>query len=167
MELEFRKAIKDDSERIWIILQQAIERRHSDGSLQWQNGYPNPEIIAQDIDNQVGFVLSHEGKVQAYAAIILNDEPAYRQIEGQWLSNGDFYVIHRVAVSDEKLGQGYAKALFKFAEKLAIESSVSSLRVDTNFDNPAMLHVFKKAGFIYCGEVLMKGAMRKAYEKLL
>jgi hypothetical protein len=27
------------------ILQQAIARRKADGSNQWQDGYPNPEVI--------------------------------------------------------------------------------------------------------------------------
>jgi hypothetical protein len=31
--------------QIWIILQQAIARRKADGSNQWQDGYPNPEVI--------------------------------------------------------------------------------------------------------------------------
>jgi hypothetical protein len=31
------------------ILQQAIARRKADGSNQWQDGYPNPEVILNDI----------------------------------------------------------------------------------------------------------------------
>jgi hypothetical protein len=29
--------------------QQAIARRKADGSNQWQDGYPNPEVILNDI----------------------------------------------------------------------------------------------------------------------
>jgi hypothetical protein len=39
--------------------------------------------------------------------------------------------------------------------------------VDTNFDNAAMLHILKKLGYTYCGEVYLAGGERKAFEKLL
>ena len=48
-ELTFRKAQQKDSNKIWTILQQAIERRKLDGSTQWQDGYPNEETIEKDI----------------------------------------------------------------------------------------------------------------------
>ena len=50
MNYNFRKATITDAPKIWIILQQAILRRKADGSNQWQDGYPNPEIIQQDIE---------------------------------------------------------------------------------------------------------------------
>lgn len=40
-------------------------------------------------------------------------------------------------------------------------------KVDTNFDNAAMLHLLKKLGYTYCGEVYLAGGERKAFEKLL
>ena len=40
-------------------------------------------------------------------------------------------------------------------------------KVDTNFDNVAMLHILKKLGYTYCGEVYLAGGERKAFEKLL
>ena len=107
-EIKFRKATQDDPDKIWEILQQAIERRRLDNSQQWQNGYPNPETVNSDIEKQIGYVLVENDNVVAYSAVILNDEPAYENIEGKWLSDGDFNVIHRLAVSDEVVGKGYA-----------------------------------------------------------
>ena len=37
-EIRLRKAQIDEKDRIWNILQQAIERRRQDGSTQWQQG---------------------------------------------------------------------------------------------------------------------------------
>lgn len=36
-----------------------------------------------------------------------------------------------------------------------------------NFDNASMLHLLKKLGYTYCGEVYLAGGVRKAFEKLL
>lgn len=163
----FRKAGAADADRIWEILQQAIERRRLDGSRQWQDGYPNPDTVKKDLANGWGFVLVDEKGVIAYSALILNDEPAYDQIDGAWLTLGDFLVVHRVAVSDRVAGKGIATRLFKAIEQHAIVQHIPSIKVDTNFDNPAMLRVFEKLGYMYCGEVILFGAPRKAFEKVL
>lgn len=163
----FRKAEIADAGRIWEILQQAIERRRLDGSRQWQDGYPNPDTVKTDLANGWGFVLADETGVIAYSALIVNDEPAYDQIDGAWLTHGDFLVIHRVAVSDEVAGKGIATRLFKEIEAYALSKQIPSIKVDTNFDNAAMLRVLEKLGYIYCGEVILYGAPRKAFEKVL
>ncbi|SNV37160.1 Acetyltransferase (GNAT) family [Chryseobacterium taklimakanense] len=166
-EIKFRKATQDDADIIWKILQQAIERRRRDGSLQWQNGYPNPETVNSDIQKQIGYVLTENDRVVAYCAVLLNDEPAYENIEGKWLSDGDFNVVHRVAVSDEVAGKGYATEIFRRIEDFSRQNGIFSVKVDTNFDNAAMLHILKKLGYTYCGEVYLSGGVRKAFEKLI
>ena len=167
VKITFRKATAEDSDKIWEILQQAILRRINDGSKQWQNGYPNPETVKSDIEREVGFVLTENENVVAYSAIILNDEPAYENIEGKWLTNGDFYVVHRVAVSDEVAGKGYATEIFKRIEEFSKSENVFSIKVDTNFDNAAMLHILKKLDYVYCGKVQLMGGERLAFEKVL
>jgi GNAT superfamily N-acetyltransferase len=154
-------------EAIWKILQQAIQRRKADGSDQWQNGYPNPEVIQNDIEKGIGFVLTDGGKVIAYSAVIINDEPAYAAITGKWLTNDDFIVVHRVAISEDYLGKGLAQKMFKFIEDYALSKDIYSIKVDTNFDNAAMLRIVEKLGYTYCGEVYFSGSPRKAFEKIL
>lgn len=165
--LTFRKAVKSDAETIWEILQQAILRRKKDGSQQWQNGYPNLETVHSDIEKNQNYVLESGHRVLATAALIFNDEPAYEKIKGKWLTDSDFYVVHRVAVSDEFLGRGLIQIFFKKMEAFAKQNKVFSIKVDTNFDNPAMLRILEKLGYMYCGEVEFSGSPRKAFEKVL
>lgn len=167
MYYEFRLAEPADIPEIWEILQQAIGRRSAEGSEQWQDGYPNEQIIAADISSHNGFVIEYEHAVAAYAAIIYNDEPAYEQIEGKWLSVQPFYVVHRLAVAERFLGKGFAKKIFAEVEKLAAAEGVRSIKVDTNFDNKAVLGILENLGYVYCGEVYYRGAPRRAFEKLL
>lgn len=143
-EIKFRKATQDDPDKIWEILQQAIERRRLDSSQQWQNGYPNPETVNSDIEKQIGYVLVENDNVVAYSAVILNDEPAYGNIEGKWFSDGDFNVVHRLAVSDEVAGKRYATEIFRRIEDLSRQNGIFSVKVDTNFDNATMIHILKK-----------------------
>lgn len=165
--IEFRKAEISDKEIIWEIVQQSIERRRIDGSEQWQNGYPNEQTVESDISKKFGFVLTVNDEIAVYVALIFNDEPAYSSIEGAWLTNGEFVVIHRVAVSEKFAGQGLAKKLFDVIEEYVKSQNVHSIKVDTNYDNLAMLKILEAKGYTYCGEVLLNSGMRKAFEKVL
>ncbi|WP_262247738.1 GNAT family N-acetyltransferase [Parapedobacter soli] len=163
----FRKARPDDLAQIWTIIQQAIALRKADGSDQWQDGYPNPEVLRNDIDKESGFVLADGGTIAGYCAVMINDEPAYANIEGKWLSDGDFVVFHRIAVSKDHLRKGLAKKMMEHIEAFAVSNNIYSIKADTNYDNAAMLRIFESMGYVYCGEVYLRGNPRKAFEKLL
>ena len=167
MNYQFRKATLTEIAPIWEILQQAIQRRKEDGSNQWQDGYPNPEVIQKDIEKGAGFVLVEGKTIIGYSAVLINDEPAYATIEGNWLTNGNFVVLHRVAIAENYLGKGLAKLILKYIEEFALSKNIYSIKADTNFDNIAMMKIFETLGYTYCGEVYFRGSPRKAYEKVL
>ncbi|QQQ28784.1 GNAT family N-acetyltransferase [Chryseobacterium indoltheticum] len=166
-EIHFRKAESNDIDTIWEIIQQSIERRRKDGSDQWQNGYPNLQTVESDVSKGFGHVLTVNNDVAVYVALIFNDEPAYSSIDGEWLTTGEFVVVHRVAVSEKFAGQGLAKKLFDYIEDFTKSQNVASVKVDTNYDNIAMLKILESKGYTYCGEVVLAGGVRKAYEKVL
>ncbi len=163
----FQKAQTADAASIWEIIAAAILRRKQDGSEQWQDGYPNLAQIENDINNGHGFVLKIGNEIVAYAALIPNEEPAYKNIEGDWCTQGDFLVIHRIAVATSSLGKGLAKKMMTAAEHFAKSLGFGSIRVDTNFDNAAMLGILRKLDFVYCGKVSMRGKERLAFEKVM
>ena len=165
--MKLRKANFSEITTIWEILQQAIEQRRQDGSEQWQNGYPNQQTVYVDITSGYGYVLTDDNLIIAYAAIIFGVEPAYHEIVGKWLTNGNYVVVHRVATSNAVKGQGVGTTLFKLLEALAIEHNVFSIKVDTNFDNIPMLKLLERLDYTYCGEIFFGGAPRKAFEKVL
>jgi GNAT superfamily N-acetyltransferase len=167
MMYDFRKALITEQAQIWEILQQAILRRKEDGSQQWQDGYPNEESVRTDIEAGVGFVLTEDDVIIGYAAVLINDEPAYANIEGEWMTDGDFVVVHRIAIAQSHLGQGLSGLILEFVEDYATDQNIFSVKVDTNFDNIAMMKIFEKYAYLYCGEVYFRGAPRRAYEKVL
>ncbi|EIA08439.1 GNAT family N-acetyltransferase [Flavobacterium frigoris] len=167
MNYHFRKAQMSEKAQIWEILQQAILRRKEDGSNQWQDGYPNPDVVENDIEKGIGFVLLEEKTIIGYSAVIMNYEPAYGDIEGKWLTNNEFIVIHRVAISEKHLGKGLAKMIIRYVEEFALQNNIYSVKADTNFDNIPMMKIFENLGYTLCGEVYFRGSPRKAYEKVL
>lgn len=163
-----RKAEAKDLPHIWPIFEQAIAKRREEGSSQWQDGYPNPNSIEADIQAGHGYVcLDGGGKLIAYLALIFTGEPAYEALEGQWLSTLPFAVVHRVAVRQQPHIKGLASWLMQAIEPIVLAAGFQSIKVDTNFDNAAMLRILEKLGYTYCGEVYFRGSARKAFEKLL
>ncbi|WP_320814376.1 GNAT family N-acetyltransferase [Flavobacterium sp.] len=164
---QFRKAEISEINQIWQIIKDAVQRRKEDGSNQWQDGYPNPEVLQNDIEKETGFVLTENDVIIGYCAILINDEPEYINIKGKWLTTNDFIVFHRVAIAKEYLGKGFAKIIFNHIEDFARSKNIYSVKADTNFDNFAMIALFEKMTYVYCGEVSFRGSPRKAYEKNL
>ena len=162
-----RKATRSDLKTIWEIIQFAIEQRKADGSDQWQNGYPNQTTIQEDLDSGYAYVLDEDGVILVYAAIIFGKEEAYENIDGKWLTNGDYAVLHRVASSPKAKGKRAATKLFQLTEELCKENRIYSIKVDTNFDNAPMLKLLENLNYTYCGEVFFQNAPRKAFEKKL
>lgn len=167
MQTNFRKADFNDQEKIWDLLQQGIKRRKKEGSNQWQDGYPNLEVVKNDIEKEIGYVLIKKGEIIGYCAILINEEPEYERILGTWLSNEDFLVFHRLVISENYLGKGFSINILEYIEKIALDNQICSIKADTNYDNTAMLNIFKKMNYKYCGVVYFRGSPRKAYEKLL
>lgn len=167
MNYHFRKAKMTETSEIWTILQQAILRRKNDGSTQWQDGYPNPDVLQNDLENKNGYVLLEGKTIIGYCAIIVNYEPEYLKIEGNWLTNSDFVVLHRLALSENYLGKNLSKTIIEFVAIFAKNNTIFSIKADTNHDNIPMIKIFEKSGFSFCGIVHFRGSPRRAYEKVL
>ena len=167
MELQFRLAKDADSKVIWNLLKMAILRRKKDGSNQWQDGYPNTEVIINDIQKKYGYVLTLNDEIVGYCALLVNYEPDYLHIEGEWLTNDDFIVFHRLAISEKFLNKGLAKKMVSHIEQFAISKNIHSVKADTNHDNTQMLKLFKSLNYSFCGKVYIRKSPRKAFEKVL
>lgn len=165
-DLLFRKAEDTDTERIWEIIGQAKEQMRRLNSHQWDENYPAPETIHQDIKTGNGYVFCKENKVVAYGVISFDGEPVYKDIDGKWSNELPYMIVHRLAIADEMKRQGMARRFMLQAEEVSRQRGIYSFRVDTNYDNEYMLHLIDSLGFNYTGEVCYRGEnIRKAFEK--
>lgn len=165
--LRFRKADITDLQEISVILKNAVERMLAEGKRQWDENYPNETHVRSDIEKGTGYVLENNGEVVGYGAVVYSGEPAYGHIDGKWLSDGRYVVVHRLAVSQSVKGKGLGRAFMNAVEDFARSLGINSFRIDTNFDNSAMLGLLGRLGFTYCGEIYYEKGSRKAFEKLI
>ena len=152
----FRQAKIEDLETIWPLFLYAKETMRQRGTQQWQDGYPFKETIEQDIVRHY-----------AYVAISRDGEPTYQEIEGAWLNQEPYIVGHRMVVGKKGRGKGLGSFMIREAEKIAIIHGIRSVRVDTNFDNQVMKHIFEKEGYTYCGIIQVRDGKREAFQKIL
>lgn len=163
----FRKACLQDADAVCGIIAAAKLRMRSSGRTQWQGDYPSAANITDDIASGYGYVLEEEGSVVAYCAVVFDGEPAYSHLEGEWLSENAYVVVHRMAVAEHKLGKGFSRLMFSNIESLALSRGLHSFKVDTNHDNLQMRHILPSLGFTVCGTIRYADGPRIAYEKLL
>ena len=163
----FKKPTLDEVDNVVEIINCAIKRLGNAGISQWQNGYPNKEVVLQDIANGVGRVLCKEEKILAYGALVYTGEKAYNDLEGgEWiLQTQNYATIHRACVSNSCVGEGYGKLFMIFAENEA-KQKADSIRIDTHPDNKIMQGLVASLHYEYCGKVMYE-SVRLAYEKVL
>ena len=63
--MEFRKSVKSDIPEIMGIIKQAQDYFKEKNIDQWQNGYPNEEVINNDIENEESYVMIKDDKIVA------------------------------------------------------------------------------------------------------
>lgn len=133
-------------------------------SPQWQNNYPSDEIIESDINNKALYVYEDNDDILA-AMTVFDYEQTYEYIEGKWLSNLPYLVIHRIATHQDHYRKGLSEKLIQFCFD---ELKTKSIRIDTHELNFPMQNLLKKLGFSYCGIIYLNqqtDRVRLAYQK--
>lgn len=166
-----RKTEEKDLNKLLRIFNGAKADLKSRGVDQWQDGYPNRDIIEADIKNGVSYVSEHGGIIAASAVISFEKEKCYEALTGgRWLRPCDknYAVIHRIAASPGEKRTGAASELLDYAVSLCRKNKAGSIKIDTHRDNKVMRQWLEKHGFIYCGLVKLEdGGERIAFEKII
>lgn len=167
--MEFRKSTKADIVKIMDIIKQAQAYFKEQGIDQWQNNYPNEEVINNDIENDDSYVMLDNNNIIATTVISFAKEKSYENIlDGKWITNDDYGVIHRIAVDNTQKGKGLSHKIIKYAEEVCKQNDIHSIKVDTHEQNIPMQSLLKKNGFEYCGIIYLEdGGKRVAFEKIL
>ena len=163
--MTIRQATYSDIEALMQIFEDAKKIMRSSGNLhQWTGGYPPRETVLDDISNGYCHVIIYEESIIGTMALIPGPDPTYSYIEGEWLDENPYYVIHRIATSVP--GHNVTRKLFDWAYSHISEKGCNVIRIDTHRDNCIMKHVLTRYGFTPCGVIYLEdGAPRDAYQK--
>ena len=168
-----RKTKTEDIPEIMDIIRDARAGMKLLGISQWQNGYPNETSFAKDIAEGISYVYVVEEEIVATAAIFCAPESDYAKIyDGVWKTDGNYGVVHRIAVKKQAKRAGYAAKMIEYAAELTKQAGYGSIRIDTHEGNVPMRTFLKKQGFEECGIIYLSNEgcvenKRIAYEKIV
>lgn len=158
--MEIRKATIEDLSDILEIYEHARRFMAEHGNpTQWGKKNPPTERIIQDVTEKKCHVCIHNGNIAGVFYFACEEDKTYEKIDGKWLNDEPYAVVHRIAVGKNQSG------IATYCLNRAYEQC-RNLRIDTHHDNVPMQQLLKKLQFTYCGTVLMEdGSQRMAFQK--
>ena len=127
---------------------------------QWKDSYPPRELLLEDIRKERLYLMREDGELLGAFVFFTGTDPAYRHIDGKWLTeNREYGVVHRVAANEKR---GFLRRVMDYCSERA-----KDIRIDTHEDNAPMRGALEKLGFTACGTVIVDdGTERIAFEKV-
>ena len=157
-----RKTTLADIEAASAIYDSARAFMRESGNLhQWSAEYPGKQSLLADIEVGGSYVCEDGGEIVGVFYFNIANDPTYDKIyEGNWKRDGEYAVIHRIAVKYH--GRGIADFIYAHCF-----DTHPNLRIDTHEDNLPMQKALTKRGFKYCGIIhLANGEKRWAYQRM-
>lgn len=96
-----------------------------------------------------------DGK-RVVGAFILNEDAQGAYEKGNWkvpLKDGEYVVIHTLAVSPEEYGKGIASIMTNYCIDTARSKGYKAIRLDAVPDNFPAKKLYEKNGFSFAGDV--------------
>ncbi|MGY3765981.1 GNAT family N-acetyltransferase [Vagococcus vulneris] len=158
MTFYIRKGTIDDLARVREIIDNAIDILKERRIPQWQGkNQLTKDILAADVINNNNYVLIVNNKIVGTAILQKKVEESYnRLLNGSWLNNNYHYAtIHRFAIDSTVGERGMSHIFMGYLISEALRLGFSDIRIDTHEKNKAMQAVIKRAGFIFCGDIVL------------
>ena len=166
--MRIRLAQPGDVAAIMQIVRAVVPLMRASGNLQWDDVYPNPAVLDEDIALSQLWIAEIDGCVAGAVALTTEQSPEY--VQAGWDIEVPAVVVHRLAVDPAFQGRGVAIALMQQAEVVAEEKGIDRVRADTNTHNQVMQRLMPKLGYDLSGEIGLEfrpGLRFFCYEKLL
>lgn len=164
--ISIRPANIDDLERICFFFEKAIHFLNENKIPQWDELYPNQEIIREDILNRHMYAGEMQNQMVCVFSINQQCDEQYRVGDWQYRESS-FMVIHRLCVNPQFQRQGIGTKAMQFIEDMMKNNGIIAIRLDAFSQNPSALRMYEKLGYLKTGEVNWRTGLFYLYEKLL
>lgn len=151
---------------IFAVYSAAISAMENDGIFQWDDVYPDKEILAEDIAKNQMFV----GLIDNHIAVcfVLSEECDSQYQNGKWTyPDAKFNVIHRLCVNPKFQKKCIATQPLEFIENLCKSEGYETIRIDCFTENPYAKKLYDKAGYAVTGYADWRKGKFELREKLL
>ena len=145
MNYKIRLAKKEDVIECRKLADFANELMLSRGNPQQSCGYPQIEILYNDVELNRLYVAEDEGEIVAMVVIQKELDETYERYH--FWTEGPYLSVHRIVSKRSGLGRYLIQMAIDEAKKMGI-----NVRLDTHVKNINMRKLVESLGFIYVGE---------------
>lgn len=115
--------------------------------------YPSEGYARAMTDDGYQYIGEEDGKI--VAAFVLNQDPEGDYHKGSWgrpLQEGEYVVVHALAVDPILHGNGLGKEIVEFCIDTAKKNGFKAIRLDIVPGNVPARHLYESFGFSYIGD---------------
>jgi len=165
--MNITQATVADIDAITELIRQAVRIMQKNGIDQWNDNYPNKNLVTDDVAMGSLFKITVDGNIAGIVTLNELQFPDYSKIH--WKdSTGRPLVVHRLCIDPRYQGKSLAKRLMFFAEEYAKKNGYSSIRLDTYSKNYIALKLYKSLKYEQGGDVsLREGKVFHCFEKAI
>ena len=148
--LNYSKATLNQADKVFSVYSAAVKHMEQQGIHQWDEIYPDLQIITEDISKNQMYIGTIGEKIAV--CFVLSEEYDEEYKNGKWQHpDSRFCVIHRLCVNPEFQNQGIATKTMEYIEKVCKEAGYDSIRLDCFTENPYSRRLYDKAGYSVVG----------------
>lgn len=119
--------------------------------------YPSRSTVEDCTNNNTLYIALDNNEV--LGAFKLNEDPEGDYDSASWsinLKQGEYLVIHALAVNPKVQGKGIAKLMLKKAIEIAKDNNYKAIRLDIVPTNIPAIKLYESVGFKYVGTIDLK-----------
>lgn len=141
----YKVATIDDLEEILTVKNEVKEKVIKENLPIWQNGYPQNELIKEDIEHGFGRILLVNNEIVSYATY----HPALYEYDKGTFPLDDVMSFGRVMTKVQEVKKGYATILIEKMIEETKENKIPGLGILVDDFNKKALNIYLKFGFKY------------------
>ena len=134
------------------IVARCVADLRAHGIDQWDDVYPNEEVLNEDVRSGTLYVAEENGI--PIAAVCLNDDQPDQYRSVPWrCAEGRALVVHRLCVDPVHQRRGLGRRLMEFAGEFARRRGYRSIRLEVYSNAPAALALYSRLGYVCVGQI--------------
>jgi ribosomal protein S18 acetylase RimI-like enzyme len=163
-EITYEKGKQEELSEIFDVFECAISEMISLKIYQWDEIYPDIDVVKTDLNSGQLYVGKVEDKVAVVFVLSREWDDEYKN--GTWDdAGGEFMVVHRLCVKPTYQHQGIARRTMEYIEQTLRDKNITSIRLDAFTENPYALRLYKSLDYKVAGKANWRKGMFYLMEK--
>ena len=160
--IRLRPGVPDDLGGVMVLVAAVIAGMRAAGIDQWDEVYPDPTRIGQDLREGAATVAQDGGRILGLVVLNTHQDPPYATCAWSFRHPA---VVHRLMVHPQAQGRGLARRLMAWAEGEAQRRGFDSIRLDAFIRNPVAMRLYPALGYIERGSGSFRKGEFRLFEK--